>query len=152
LFEEELGEAFAGLFDGDFGDGREGAVEGVEFDLFDLGDFGRFGFAAGLSGQVDGGDAQGAEEQAGALVVELVEGDAVSDFEDGALDGGAVFEAGQVEGGVGEDEVAVGSAAGPGGVMEVAKFFAAECGTAAAVAGGGDVAAEVTFAGWFWLG
>jgi hypothetical protein len=127
-------------------------VEGVKFDLFDLGDFGGFGLGAGLSGEVDGGDAQGAEEQAGALVIELVEGDAVGDFEDGALDGGAVFEAGQIEGGVGEDEVALRPAAGTGGVVVIAEVFAAERWAAAAVSGGVDVAAEVAFAGRFWLG
>jgi len=49
-------------------------------------------------GQVKAGDLQAVEEQAGAAGVDVVGGDALEDFADGVLDGGAVFGVGDVEG------------------------------------------------------
>jgi hypothetical protein len=93
-----LGEAFAFFFAWDFGDGCDGAVDRVVFNLFDLWDCFGFGFEAGFFGQVDGGDADGAEEKTGAIVVDLVLADAAGEFGEGELDGEAVFEAGKIEG------------------------------------------------------
>jgi hypothetical protein len=76
----------------------------------------------------------------------LIERDAAAYHGYGELDRGAVFEAGEVEGGVGAEVVVVGGArAAAGGVVEVAELLAAEGGAAAAVAGGVDVAADVAF-------
>jgi hypothetical protein len=44
-----------------------------------------------LFGQVEAGDLQAVEEQAGATWVDVVSCDALEDFADGGLDGGAVF-------------------------------------------------------------
>jgi len=96
-------------------------------------------------GQVEAGDLEAVEEEAGAARVDVVGGDALEDLADGGLDGGAVFGKGQVEGG--------GSAAASfrigdgfsGGVVVVAELFAAQAWAGAAVAVGEDVAALVLF-------
>jgi len=78
---------------GDFGGGGEQAVDGVVDDF----GYGLFGFLAGGGldggwfGEVQGGDLQAVEEQAGAARVEGVFGYAGEDFADGVLDGAAVF-------------------------------------------------------------
>jgi hypothetical protein len=54
--------------------------------------FGGLGF-----GQVKAGDLEAVEKEAGAARVDVVGGDALEDFSDGGLDGGAVFRQGQVE-------------------------------------------------------
>ena len=91
--------------------------------------------------------AAAAEQEDGALQVELVGGDAAGEFGDGELDGGAVFERRHDEGGVGVDEgFGGGDARGQGmagGVVDVAKVLLAEGEGAAAVAFGEDVAALV---------
>ena len=81
-------------------------------------------------GEVEAGDLEAVEEQAGAAWVDLVGGDALEDVAEGELDGGAVF-------GVGEDEVGglsltalagrkLGGRHGTaGGVVEVAKGLVA---------------------------
>jgi hypothetical protein len=144
-FEDVAEEAFgSGVAGGDFGDGGEWALDGIEVEFVDLVEvfvvgFGR-GFGASL--EVGGGDLDGVEEDSGAAAVELVHGDAAGYLCDGKLDGGAVLEAGKVEGGVGRDELGAGRGAA-GGVMEVAEVLVAQRGRAAAVAGGVDVAADV---------
>ena len=50
--------------------------------------------------EVDGGDLEAVEQEAGAAGVDLVAGDAAEDLADGELDGGAVFGQGEVEGGL----------------------------------------------------
>ena len=113
-------------------------------------------FAAALGGlgfgEVEAGDLEAVEEEAGAAGVDVVGGDAAEDFADGGLEGGAVV-------GVGDGEVEGGAAASAGswvlcglagGVVVVAEVFAAEAEAAAAVAVGEDVAALVAF--WFCLG
>ncbi len=97
-FFEELGGG-AGLFGvADFGRGGEGAVDGVE------GDFGDGVFGGGVLVvlldllEVEAGDLEAVEEQAGAARVEAVGGDALQDLADGVLDGAAVFGQGEEEG------------------------------------------------------
>jgi hypothetical protein len=71
--------------------------------VLDVGDglvFELAGVARGGFGDVQGGDLEAVEEQAGAAGVERVGGDAGEDLADRGLDGGAVFDQGQVEGGV----------------------------------------------------
>jgi hypothetical protein len=48
-------------------------------------------FIALLFGEVEAGDLQAVEEQAGSFRVEVIAGDALEDHSDGGLDGGAVF-------------------------------------------------------------
>jgi len=79
----------------EFGYGGERAVDFV-FDHI----FYRFSELRGWFGEVGGGDLEAVEEQAGALGVDVVGGDAAQDFADGELDGGAVFGLGHVEGGL----------------------------------------------------
>ena len=124
----------------------ERAQFGVDNDLFD-GLEGGFGFGAcggGLrAGQVQAGDLEAIEQQAGAARVELVGGDALQDFADGELDGGAVLGERHFElraaGRAGGDLVSRHGLAR--GVVEVAKFFATQARALAAAAVGEDVAA-----------
>ena len=137
---------------GRFGLGRERAEFGMDFDLLDDGLVGFFvlGLEGLLFGQVEGGDLEAVEEQAGAAGVEVVGGDALEDLADGGLDGGAVLGEGQVEGGAaGAAGARVGGGAA-GGVVVVAEVLVAERGAAAAVAVGEDVAALEAF-GLLWL-
>jgi hypothetical protein len=93
----------------------------------------------------DAGDAQSAEEQGGAAVVEGVGGDAGEDVLEGAEDGGCVLEQRHGEDSVvGMDAEVFGRAAG--GVVVVAEWLAAQGRAAAAGAGGLDVAAELVVA------
>ncbi len=134
------GEGACGYFEVYFGGYR---AEGwVLDDLFK----GRFGCGWGLlrggeSGEVDAGDLEAVEEEAGAAGVELVEGDAGEDGGDGLLDGGAVFDEGEVEGGAAAFALAGVLDGTAGGVMEVAEGLAAKAGAAALAAVGVDVAA-----------
>ena len=99
----------------------------------------------GLFGQVEAGDLEAIEEEAGAARVDVVGGDALKDFADGGLDGGTVFRQRQVEGGA--------SAAASAwvfywfscGVVVVAELFLAEAWALAAAAVGEDMAALVLF-------
>jgi hypothetical protein len=131
------------------------AVIRVLHELLD-GDFGGLiggGFA--LAREVEGGDLEAVEEQAGAARVDLVEGDAAEGLGDGDLDGGAVLDEGEGEGG------AAGFALGwvpnwdAGVVVEVTKFFVAQADGAAADAAGENVAALEAHGGWccdgFWV-
>ena len=58
--------------------------------------------------EVDGGDLEAVEQEAGAAGVDLVGGDAAEDLADGELDGGAVFGEGEVEGGAAGADVRAG--------------------------------------------
>jgi hypothetical protein len=92
--------------------------------------------------EVEGGDVEAVEEEAGAFGVEGVGGDAGEDVGDGVLDDVGVLEGREDEDGV-EGVLAEVFWGFAGGVVEVAEAFAAEGGGAAAAAGEVDVAAEV---------
>jgi hypothetical protein len=140
-FEETLDGAFG--FDGFvvLGGWGEGAVDGV---VDELGD-GLLGVLFGVGfGEIEAGDLEAVEEEAGAAGIDLVGGDAAEDFADGELEAGAFGEIA----GVGEGEGGLTAAAAgrvldgaAGGVVEVAEVFGAECGRGAAAAVGEDVAA-----------
>jgi hypothetical protein len=108
-------------------------VGGVEDDVFD-------GVDGLVFGEVHGGDLETVEEEAGAAGVECVGGDALEDFADGVLDGGAVFGDGEGEGPAAaagfevDDGLAV-------GVVVVAEGLEAEAGGVATATVGEDVAA-----------
>jgi hypothetical protein len=141
--------AFAFCDLGDFGARSDDAEGGVDGDLFH-GLVCRLGFGGGSCGglgfgQIEAGYLETVGEEAGASRVDVVGGDALEDFSDGGLDGGAVFRQRQVE---------VGAAAaalfwvGDGfscGVVVVAELFLAEAGAGAAASVGEDVAALVLF-------
>jgi hypothetical protein len=121
-------EAVLGVVD-DLGDGLGGLIAGVGF------------------GEVEAGDLEAVEEQAGAAGVDLVGGDAAEDFADGLLDGRAVFGVGEGEAGLAalaRGRVLDGAA---GVVVVVAEGFgalgAADGGAAAAAAVGEEMAALV---------
>jgi hypothetical protein len=153
FFEQSLGGAF-GLVGAELGGWGEEAVFGVVGDLGD--DFGgRFG-GVGFR-EVEAGDLEAVEEQAGAARVDFVGGDAAEDFADGLLDGGAVFGVGKVEAGL--TALAGGGVldGAAGVVVEVAEgvgaFGSADGWAAAAAAVGEDVAAlELLGLGCFELG
>ena len=96
-------------------------------------------------GEVEAGDLEAVEEEAGAAGVDVVGGDALEDFADGVLDGGTVFGEGEVEGGAAAAALVWVGDGFSGGVVVVAEVFCAEAGAAAAVAVGEDVAALVAF-------
>jgi hypothetical protein len=105
--------------------------------------FDEFGWGGLRFGEVEAGDLEAVEEEAGAARVDVVGGDALEDLADGVLDGGTVFGERDFEGGA-----AAPARAGcgfAGGVVVVAEVFSAEAWAAAAVAVGEDVAALVTF-------
>jgi hypothetical protein len=142
--------------EGGFGGGVGGfeelgwGSEGTEVGVVDDGVDGGFGEVVGVgSGEVEAGDLEAVEEQAGAAGVEVVGRDAREDFAEGELDGGAVFEGGDVEdGAAAEREVVVGAGSeAAGAVVEVAELLAAQGRAAAAAAFGEDVAALVEVGG-----
>jgi hypothetical protein len=102
------------------------------------------GFALGF-GEVEAGDLEAIEEEAGAAGVDVVGCDALEDFADGGLDGGAVFLERQVEGGAAASALFWFGDRAAGGVVVVAELFAVQAGAAAAVAVGEDVAALEAF-------
>jgi hypothetical protein len=120
-------------------------------DLFD--DFGGFGFGVTMGrgfGEVEAGDLETVQEQAGSAGVDVVGGDALQDLAYGKLNAGAIV-------GIGERKVEGGTAASAalrvgdgssGGVVVVAEVFSAQTGAAAAVAVGEDVSALILFR-WF---
>jgi hypothetical protein len=129
-----------------FGAWGEGAQGGVGGDLFH--GFGCWwGFALGF-GEVEAGDLEAVEEQACAAGVDVVGGDALQDFADGGLDGGAVFGEREVEGGAAAAALFWVGDGAAGGVVVVAELLLAEAGAGAAVAVGEDVAALVLFGGF----
>jgi hypothetical protein len=92
-------------------DGGDETEVGVVEDVADGGDLGFWCYvtaAAGVTGgwllgcggrsEGYGGDLHGVEEEAGAAVVEVAEGDAEDDLVDGELDGAGVFDVGEDEG------------------------------------------------------
>lgn len=130
-------------------DGGDEAVFWVVDDVFD----GVFRFGRGLArGEVDAGDLEAVEEEAGAAGVKLVGCEAEKNLADGGLDGGTVLGSGEVEGGAAVFSV-LAIAAGlagvefgfgdgfAGGVVVIAEGLVAEGWAAAAVAVGEDVAA-----------
>ena len=142
-FDEECDGAFALGGFADFGAWGEDAQFGVGGDLFD--DFDGFGFGVAVGGgfgEVEAGDLEAVEEEAGAAGVDVVGGDALEDFADGVLDGGTVFGEGEVEGGAAARRCRGGDGFS-GGVVVVAEVFSAQAWAAAAVAVGEDVAALV---------
>ena len=118
-------------------------------DLFDHLDwFGSGVVVGGGFGEVEAGDLEAVEEQAGAAGVDVIGGDAAENFSDGLLDGGPVFGQGKVEGGAAASTLLRVGDGFSGGVVVVAEVFSAQAGAAAAVAVGEDVAALVLFGGW----
>ena len=123
------------LFFDDFGAGRDGAEFRVDDDLFYEGGLRDVFFVAdggsvvaaasvvsalpggaGGAGQVDAGDLEAVEQEAGTFGVDFIVGDAAQDFADRGLDGGAVLGVGQVEGGAAAAALArVGDRAAGGG-------------------------------------
>jgi hypothetical protein len=91
--------------------------------------------------EVETGDLEAVEEQSGAAWIEVVGGDALENFSDGELYGGAVLRHGHVEGA--EAGFALGGVfdGAAGGVVVVAELFAAEAGGRTAASVGEDVAA-----------
>src|SRR5882757_7843391 len=61
--------------------------------------FDEFGLGGLLFGEVEAGDLEAVEEEAGAARVDVVGGDALEDLTDGVLDRGAVFGERDFEGG-----------------------------------------------------
>jgi hypothetical protein len=87
--EEQSDSAFGSGGLGDVGARGEDAEGGVDGDLFY-----RLGFGSGEDlwfGEVEAGDLEAVEEEACAAGIDVVGGDALEDFADGCLDGGAVF-------------------------------------------------------------
>jgi hypothetical protein len=110
------------------------------------------GCGAGIAREVSAGDEEAVQEAAGALVVELVAGDAVENLSEGELDAGAVVDCGQLEGGVFGVDSVVARGGAARGVVVVAEGLAAQGGGAAAAARGEDMTAEEALdggLGWF---
>jgi hypothetical protein len=139
FFEEEgYGAFWSGV--AYFGGWCEEAQLGIGGDVFYS--FGCGLCGDGLFGEVEAGDLESVEEEAGAAGVDVVGGDALQDLADGVLDGGAVFGERELEGGVAGAWVLRGSSRG---VVVVAEVLAAQAWAAAAVAVGEDVAALEAF-------
>jgi hypothetical protein len=107
--------------------------------------FDEFGVGGGRFGEVEAGDLEAVEEEAGAAGVDVVGGDALEDLADGVLDGGTVFREGDFEGGAAAPAGAGVGCGFAGGVVVVAEVFSAEAWAAAAVAVGEDVTALEAF-------
>jgi hypothetical protein len=117
-------------------------------DLFN--DFDGFGFGVAVRGgfgEVEAGNLEAVEEQAGAAGIDVVGGDAAKDFADDKLNAGAIVEIGEwdFEGGVAAATLARVGDRAAGGVVVVAEVFSAQAGAAAAVAVCEDVTALVLF-------
>ena len=96
----------------------------------------------GVAGQGLVGDLKGEGEKAGRAAIEPAAEDSGGHFGEGALDGGPVYEVGQVEGG--ESWLSPGCPGAPAGGMVVeAELLAAEGGRAAGLAVGFGVMAGV---------
>jgi hypothetical protein len=143
-----------GGFD-ELGAGCEGAVGWVLDDLFDGGFGGFLGRGFALAREVEGGDLEAVEQEAGAAGVDFVERDAAEGLGDGDLDGAAVLDEGEGEGGAAAFALACVPNWDTGGVVEVTKFFVAQADGAAAEAAGENVAALEAHGGWrgdgFWV-
>ncbi len=95
LFQQFGDGALAAVVLGELGGRGERAQLGVHHDLLDVGlgdDF------LVIFQQVEAGDLQAVEQQAGAARVQVVGGDALQHLPDGVLDGAAVLRVGQLEG------------------------------------------------------
>jgi hypothetical protein len=111
-----------------FGGRREEAVTGVGDDLFErlLGERAGKGWELLVGRKVGAGDLEAVEEETGAARVERVGGEAFDDEADGELNGGAVLEEREVEGG---EAGLAGAGFGDGttgGVVVVAEFLLAK--------------------------
>jgi hypothetical protein len=148
--DQEADGAFAFFGFADFGAGGEDAEGGVEGDLFYACCLWRCFSGGWVFGEVEAGDLEAVEEEAGAARVDVVGGDALQDFADGGLDRGAVFGEGQVEGGAAAAALARVGDGFTGGVVVVAELLLAETGAGAAAAVGEDVAALVLL--WCFVG
>ena len=130
MLKEDLFEGFVALGALEVDDGGEGAVGFVVDDFVD-GFGGAFG--GGLPrgfGQAGEGDLKAVEEQARALGVDVLPGDAGEDFSESELDRGSVFEVGESEGGLvaaAGFEFSLGDGAA-GGVVVVAEVLGFERG------------------------
>ncbi len=104
------------------------------------------GFALGFW-EVEAGDLETIEEEAGAARIDFVGGDALENCADGGLDAGAIVGIGerQVEGGAAALALARVGNWFSGCVVVVAEFFAAQTSAAAAMAVGEDVTALEAF-------
>jgi hypothetical protein len=103
-----------------------------------------------LFGEVEAGDLEAVEEEAGAARVDVIGGDALEDLADGVLDRGSVFGERDFEGGAAAVTGAGVLRGSSRGVVVVAEVFRAEAWAAAAVAVGEDVAALVAFGCFGW--
>ena len=135
LFHYDFLEGFLACRRDDLVDGGEGLILVVDGDLLD-----GFWRRRGGFGEIERGDLEAVEEEAGAFGVEAATGNALQDESDAGLDGGTVFGQGQLEGG---EDVAVSGRRfwAAGGVVVVAEVLVAERFAAAAVSVGEDVAA-----------
>jgi hypothetical protein len=125
VLHEDLREGlFAGGLDV-LGARGEVAVVGVGDELLGVVEV-LFGCGFGLF-EVEAGDLEAVEEQAGAAGVEVVGGDAAEDLADGVLDGGTVLGVGEVEGGAAVAGRGAGGRAA-GGVVVVAELLVAKRG------------------------
>jgi hypothetical protein len=91
VYQERDGAFALGGF-ADFGGRGEGSEFGVSGDLFD--DFDGVGSAVTVGrgfGEVEAGDLEAVEKEAGAAGVNVVGGDALEDLADGELDGRSIF-------------------------------------------------------------
>src|SRR5882757_5233977 len=107
--------------------------------------FDEFGLGGLLFGEVEAGDLETVEEEAGAARVDVVGGNALEDLADGVLDCRSVFGERDFEGGAAGLAGARMGCGFAGGVVVVTEVFSAEAGAAATVAVGEDVAALVAF-------
>ena len=107
--------------------------------------FYKFGLGGLWFGEVEAGDLEAVEEEAGSAGIDLVGGDALEDLADGKLNAGPIVEIGEGDFEGGAAVLAGGGDWAAGGVVVVAEGFSAEAGAAAAVAVGEDVAALVAF-------
>jgi hypothetical protein len=96
-------------------------------------------------GEVEAGDLEAVEEEAGAAGVDVVGCDTLEDFADGSLDCGTVFWQREVEGGAAAAALARVGDGPTGGVVVVAELLLAEAWAGAAASVGEDVAALVLF-------
>jgi hypothetical protein len=145
-FGEELVQHAGGLAAGfelfDRGLVGEGAEGGVFDDLFNV----ERSVLGGGFGEVEGGDLEAVEQEAGTAGIEVVGGDAFEDLGEGELDAGAVRELGDAGEGEGAEAGLAGRSVFDGaarGVVEVAEGLVAEAGAAAAATVGVDVAALI---------
>ncbi len=126
-FEQEADGALALFGFGDFGSRGEGAEFGVARYLFYDFDGLWLGVAVGgWFGEVEAGDLEAVEKEAGAAGVDVVGGDALEDLADGGLDGGAIFWQREGEGGASGAALAWVGDGFSGGVVVVTELFVAE--------------------------